>query len=59
VEVVGTECDRILFRVSDYLDGRAPLAMGATNPYGDGHAAERIVHALYEEAKNAGRVAVH
>jgi UDP-N-acetylglucosamine 2-epimerase (non-hydrolysing) len=59
VEVVGTECDRILFRVSDYLDGRAPLALGTTNPYGDGHAAERIVHALYEEAKNVGSVAVH
>jgi len=60
VELVGTECDRIFLRVSDYLDGRVPLAVqGAMNPYGDGRAAERIVQALLEEAGNASKVAVH
>jgi len=50
VEIVGTEHDRIVDRVSDYLDGRSSISLdGAVNPYGDGHAAERIVHQLNSE----------
>jgi UDP-N-acetylglucosamine 2-epimerase len=46
--LVGTHTDRIVFEVSRLLDDRSQyVAMAhATNPYGDGHASERIVDAL-------------
>ena len=46
--LVGTNTERIVFEVSRLLDDRGQyVAMAhANNPYGDGHASERIVHAL-------------
>jgi UDP-N-acetylglucosamine 2-epimerase len=46
--LVGTNTDRIVSEVRGLLDDRAEyVAMArANNPYGDGHAAERIVDAL-------------
>ncbi len=50
VRVVGTDAQRIVaetFRLLDDPAAHAAMARGA-NPYGDGHAAERIVLALLE-----------
>jgi UDP-N-acetylglucosamine 2-epimerase len=46
--LVGTDADRIVAETSRLLDDpQAHAAMAhAANPYGDGHAAERIVAAL-------------
>jgi UDP-N-acetylglucosamine 2-epimerase (non-hydrolysing) len=47
--VVGTEPERIIsetYRLLDDEDAHARMA-GAPNPYGDGHASERIVEALW------------
>lgn len=46
--LVGTQTDRILWEAARLLDDRAEyMAMArANNPYGDGHASERIVDAL-------------
>ncbi len=49
--VVGTDAPRIVaetFSLLDDPDAHAAMARGI-NPYGDGHAAERIVQALLEE----------
>lgn len=48
LKLVGTETSQILREANHLLDdpiAHAKMAR-ATNPYGDGHAAERIVHAL-------------
>jgi len=46
--LVGTDADRIFAEASRLMDDpKAHAAMAkAANPYGDGHAAERIVDAL-------------
>jgi len=48
LKLVGTDTEKIVSQAKILLDD--PLAYaemaGATNPYGDGHAAERIVDAL-------------
>jgi UDP-N-acetylglucosamine 2-epimerase len=46
--LVGTDVDRILEGASTLLDSPEAYALmsRAANPYGDGHAAERIVAAL-------------
>ncbi len=51
VRLVGTDTDRILAEARRLLDDPAAhTAMArAVNPYGDGHAAERIVEALLKE----------
>jgi UDP-N-acetylglucosamine 2-epimerase len=48
VKVVGTDRARIVAETVRLLDDRAEYARmaHAVNPYGDGHAAERIVEAL-------------
>jgi UDP-N-acetylglucosamine 2-epimerase len=48
LKLVGTDPDRIFTETTRLLDdSEAHAAMaGAVNPYGDGHAAERIVAAL-------------
>ncbi|MDZ7616798.1 MAG: UDP-N-acetylglucosamine 2-epimerase (non-hydrolyzing), partial [Patescibacteria group bacterium] len=50
VKLVGTDPDRIVSEARRLLrDGKAHAAMSVkVNPYGDGHAAERIVSALLE-----------
>jgi UDP-N-acetylglucosamine 2-epimerase (non-hydrolysing) len=47
-ELVGTDVERIVDRAAHYLDAvrRGELRPQVANPYGDGHAAERIVAAL-------------
>ena len=54
LKLVGTDADRIVAEAQCLLDDpRAHAAMaGAVNPYGDGHAAERIVSALRARWKN-------
>ena len=49
VELVGTDRPRIVASAKAHLTGPSP---GGTtrNPYGDGHAAERIVSVLLREA---------
>jgi UDP-N-acetylglucosamine 2-epimerase len=51
VELVGTDTDRLVARASRLLDDPAAYAAMsfAHNPYGDGHAAARIVEALLSE----------
>ena len=46
--LVGTHTQRVVAEVSELLDDRAQydVMAHATNPYGDGHASERIVDAL-------------
>jgi len=53
LKLVGTDPDRIFSEAQQLLDvPEAYAAMsGAVNPYGDGHAAERIVAALLETRK--------
>jgi UDP-N-acetylglucosamine 2-epimerase (non-hydrolysing) len=48
--VVGTDQDRIVAAASELLSSPAAYARmaNAVNPYGDGHAAERIAAALIE-----------
>ena len=48
LKLVGTDTDRIIQEASQLLDDQAAYAQmaRAANPYGDGHAAERIVAAL-------------
>ena len=48
VKLVGTDCDRIVSEVATLLDNPAAYAAMARvrNPYGDGHASERIVEDL-------------
>ena len=48
VKLVGTDCDRIVLEVATLLDDPAAYAAMARvhNPYGDGHASERIVEDL-------------
>jgi UDP-N-acetylglucosamine 2-epimerase (non-hydrolysing) len=50
LKLVGTDAERILAEARNLLDNReAYLAMAnAENPFGDGHAAEKIVNALLE-----------
>jgi UDP-N-acetylglucosamine 2-epimerase len=50
LKLVGTEPEAIVTAAQELLDvPEAYAAMsGAVNPYGDGHAAERIVSALLE-----------
>jgi len=55
LKLVGTNNERIVSEVQLLLDNpeaHAEMA-GATNPYGDGHAAERITAALLEAGKKA------
>lgn len=51
--LVGTDPEKILAAVSDVLDARKRQAVRppATNPFGDGHAAERIVDLLAGNAR--------
>jgi UDP-N-acetylglucosamine 2-epimerase (non-hydrolysing) len=48
LKLVGTDTDRIIQEASQLLDDQTAYAQmaRAANPYGDGHAAERIVSAL-------------
>jgi UDP-N-acetylglucosamine 2-epimerase (non-hydrolysing) len=50
LKLVGTDAERILAEARNLLENReAYLAMAnAENPFGDGHAAEKIVDALLE-----------
>jgi UDP-N-acetylglucosamine 2-epimerase len=54
VRVVGTSPDTIICETFNLLTNpEAYQAMAqAVNPYGDGHAAERIVNTLLAQAKN-------
>lgn len=56
VRLVGTSPERIVTEASRLLDD--PVAYEAmaraVNPYGDGHAAERIVEALYQQGTDLG-----
>ncbi len=54
VKVVGTDTARILSEANCLLDDPAAYAKmaQAANPYGDGHAAERIVQALLQRASS-------
>lgn len=51
VRLVGTDRERILFETSHLLEGREEYEKmaRAINPYGDGHASERIVSSLLGE----------
>ena len=55
VKVVGTAAKAIIGQVSQLLDDPAAYdkMAGAVNPYGDGHAAERIVKVLLEDSTGA------
>ncbi|MDO9541640.1 MAG: UDP-N-acetylglucosamine 2-epimerase, partial [Kiritimatiellia bacterium] len=50
VRLVGTDCAKIVANARKLLDTKAEYQKmaHAVNPYGDGHAAERIVKALLE-----------
>jgi UDP-N-acetylglucosamine 2-epimerase (non-hydrolysing) len=52
LKLVGTQTDRIVQEASQLLDDPSAHAQmaGARNPFGDGHAAERIVEALLKTA---------
>jgi UDP-N-acetylglucosamine 2-epimerase (non-hydrolysing) len=52
LKIVGTDTDRILTEANRLLDDRSAYEKmaRAANPYGDGHAAQRIVDALLREA---------
>jgi len=56
VKLVGTDPKQILAEATRLLtDEQAHQAMArATNPYGDGHAAERILDVLKERRRNSG-----
>ncbi|HEX8993508.1 MAG TPA: UDP-N-acetylglucosamine 2-epimerase (non-hydrolyzing) [Anaerolineales bacterium] len=59
VKIVGTDTQRILREANCLLDDPAAYARmaHAANPYGDGHAAERIVRALLERSLSASATA--
>jgi len=52
VKVIGTERERIVFEAARLLEDRTEYERmaRAVNPFGDGHAAERIVRSLLEVA---------
>ncbi|GAB4464115.1 MAG: UDP-N-acetylglucosamine 2-epimerase (non-hydrolyzing) [Anaerolineales bacterium] len=54
LRLVGTETRRIVQEAKRLLDDKSEYAKmaKASNPYGDGHAAERIVEALLQRAEN-------
>lgn len=54
LKLVGTETDQIVREANQLLDDPAAYAemARAGNPYGDGHAAERIIDALLQVEKN-------
>lgn len=54
LRLVGTETGHIVQQATRLLDDEAKYARmaKASNPYGDGHAAERIVEALLQRAEN-------
>ncbi len=54
LRLVGTETSRIVQEAARLLDDESEYAKmaKASNPYGDGHAAERIVEALLQRAEN-------
>ncbi len=54
LRLVGTETRRIVEEAKRLLDDQSEYAKmaKASNPYGDGHAAERIVEALLQRAEN-------
>jgi UDP-N-acetylglucosamine 2-epimerase (non-hydrolysing) len=56
LKLVGTDTDRIVAEANRLLDDTsAHEAMARiANPYGDGHAAERITQALLNHAENHG-----
>lgn len=56
LKLVGTETSRIVQEATRLLDDESEYAKmaKASNPYGDGHAAERIVEALLQRAENIG-----
>lgn len=56
LKLVGTETSRIVQEATRLLDDESEYAKmaKASNPYGDGHAAERIVEALLQRAENTG-----
>ena len=55
-KVVGTHADRIVAETSSLLDDEAAyLSMArAPNPFGDGHAADRIATALLQCERGSG-----
>jgi len=57
VELVGTETADIVMGMVQLLedDGKYRRMATAVNPYGDGHAATRIVHRLLEESERTER----
>jgi UDP-N-acetylglucosamine 2-epimerase (non-hydrolysing) len=48
VKLIGTDCERIIAETTGLLENPSEYARmaRAVNPYGDGHAAERIVEVL-------------
>ena len=58
VKVVGTDVDRIVAETGSLLNDAEEYSRmaRAVNPYGDGHAAERIVDALLEFSHRKGLV---
>jgi UDP-N-acetylglucosamine 2-epimerase (non-hydrolysing) len=56
LRLVGTDRDRIVAEASRLLDDPAAHALmaNADNPFGDGHAAERIVHSLLADDQVGG-----
>jgi len=57
VKLVGSDCDRIVSEARQLLDDQdAHDRMAkAVNPYGDGHAAERIVQTILDYENRQGR----
>jgi len=41
-QLIGTQTEKIVKAVSDFLDGRNTIIRGGANPFGDGRASERI-----------------
>jgi len=59
VKLVGTDVDRIVAEATRLLDDQDEYARMTRvhNPYGDGHACERIAHALAENFNRGARIA--
>jgi UDP-N-acetylglucosamine 2-epimerase (non-hydrolysing) len=57
LKLVGTETSHIVREAKRLLDDAGEYAKmaKASNPYGDGHAAERIIEALLQTSKPHGR----
>jgi UDP-N-acetylglucosamine 2-epimerase (non-hydrolysing) len=57
VKLVGSDCDRIVSEARQLLDDQDAhdRMVKAVNPYGDGHAAERIVQAILDYENRQGR----